>query len=1137
MLKFKESFAQVLKMEPLFKDCSCCEKIALPAESNTRPFLHAAELLLSDFTGNSNPLNIQGLFIFPKSIKKIGTQEERGFKAEYKVYKKLQQSNLQMYVFYTLLGLRRNENDSKNEELGDFLIITKSSLIIIDVKASEENVTLKNILSNAHVDQQEKVIKHIESYLQNHNCKYETGFKFESDLVYYFNVYPNTNSRIKLGRQANLFKNALFEDDYMQTIEELSVKTIKPDLIGEKCEYSLRTLLAWFYGTYLRLCLKSDSLKTETNLTVKRELNKEYKLPAKRRNKDIAGIFLTPAQKAVVDSDERYLHIIGLPGTGKTYCLLLKMVKEFFEIWQLYMKNSKENKEIIVVYHRDMITLQYIQEIFWQTVKKQLEQKRIIREEGMSHLVKFVFERDCIDIDTKLPFLAENYDSEIKFKVFCDDVSTDTLDFNHVNRTSEIFKAVDRSNFCWWTSYSAIPILRNFYRPFSLLKLKDNTIYECNKHVYLTDSLRYTASIHSLINVLITLSEDTDLSRLGLPRFRKNDFSPGTRVVGEIPKFVSVADYKEMAVEVQKLFQSLVEDEHLESNDIAVITCLIPYASSEESGVKTDEAINPIQDDEGLSLFDRQKAFPIYPERRSDPDDSKDGSVLNSTNVHSISFAYENITKRVNDTQVSYSYAFELRGREVNYVIVCVTKDAHYFPLSNRNIINKPSNNWEEYRIFDIIEAVTRAISGVTIFYIDGDSQLSNIASSTKKAYPAICTNSTYKNIISLRDIVKDCVPFSVDTVNNLNSVNAAYDFLFFHFNYHSLRFPGISLQWPIGLRAGCNFDCIDNLMKELGCNDNSESLFKDLFIKIIIFGQIISLLRTILDNFDEYKTTSIYYNNKEFKIDVEDIDLKEYLQDWMKKLEKTTVKEAVNFLTGDITQFSSLVKTLVFVIETKLFPFIPVICQNPCFNLSYPVWIYETSHSRKITFFDEEEEIIDTIFHDTKEGGIIIENENYDQAKEQLEVFLNLIQRFKSNSEKVSIDEESSEPSYMEIIDKLHRISNWLPFGINLSLYADTKSLYFDRLFCLLESCIAETNDSKGKTSDFVKEIGTLIECNLDLFKFNIKQINRDCRFQMFIFEFPGWVAGFSDDVLSAAKKLNQMLLGFQKLYSELIP
>ena len=114
--------------DPLY-ECSCCEKIRLPAEQSPRPFLQAAELCLLEYIGKSSLFDVDKLVLLPNPIGKIGSQRSRGFKAEYKVYCELKQLKHNIYVFYIL------QYNHDNEKFGDFLLITKSSVIILEVKA------------------------------------------------------------------------------------------------------------------------------------------------------------------------------------------------------------------------------------------------------------------------------------------------------------------------------------------------------------------------------------------------------------------------------------------------------------------------------------------------------------------------------------------------------------------------------------------------------------------------------------------------------------------------------------------------------------------------------------------------------------------------------------------------------------------------------------------------------------------------------------------------------------------------------------------------------------------------------------------------------------------------------------------
>jgi hypothetical protein len=109
---------------------------------------------------------------------------------------------------------------------------------------------------------------------------------------------------------------------------------------------------------------------------IKKALDEEYrKKKRKKTNREVAGIFLTPAQKVIVECDHPFLVIKGLPGTGKTYCLIFKMVNVFLELLQLHRDQPHRSKELIIVFHRNKNTIHWIREMFLQTLKKQIERQ------------------------------------------------------------------------------------------------------------------------------------------------------------------------------------------------------------------------------------------------------------------------------------------------------------------------------------------------------------------------------------------------------------------------------------------------------------------------------------------------------------------------------------------------------------------------------------------------------------------------------------------------------------------------------------------------------------------------------------------------------------------------------------------
>lgn len=230
---------------PECSDLSCCPPIKLPAEQHERPFLKAAELCLLEYIGKSSLWDIDRLVLLPNPIGKIGSQEQSGFKAEYKVYSELEQLKHNIYVFYSL--------QDKNEELSDFLLITKSSIIILEVKAfalkdnpSEKDYEImeKTILKEGiPLTQKERVTGNIRKFLADHGC-------CDSLSIHFFYLYVNsirpkpTDCNFELFNSNILFKDALFQDNYLEKINELCVEGLDPVSVDEKSRYAIRTLLA-----------------------------------------------------------------------------------------------------------------------------------------------------------------------------------------------------------------------------------------------------------------------------------------------------------------------------------------------------------------------------------------------------------------------------------------------------------------------------------------------------------------------------------------------------------------------------------------------------------------------------------------------------------------------------------------------------------------------------------------------------------------------------------------------------------------------------------------------------------------------------------------------------------------------------
>ena len=254
-------------------------------------------------------------------------------------------------------------------------------------------------------------------------------------------------------------------------------------------------------------------------------------------------------QKLIVECDHPFLEITGMPGTGKTYCLILKMVRVFIELWQLHKEQNHKEKELIVVYNRNERTIRFIKKMFQRLVENQMS--RIDDKKEIQKFIIFVGGQNCQDIDTGENFVVHQYDTRTRFKIFFDDVNWDHFGLFYGERPAkEMAYAILRSNFCWYTSYRTMIIIMNQYRP------KEIRVYQ----VHLTDSLRYPGSIHAVLNQL----------HARINGGFSPGFSPGTRIIGEKPHFVSVKNCRAMEVKVHELLQKFDKND-IKRDEIAVI--------------------------------------------------------------------------------------------------------------------------------------------------------------------------------------------------------------------------------------------------------------------------------------------------------------------------------------------------------------------------------------------------------------------------------------------------------------------------------------------------------------------------------------------------------------------------------------
>ncbi|XP_065583840.1 uncharacterized protein LOC136042839 [Artemia franciscana] len=838
--------------EDLF-ECSCCGKIQLPGEKETRPFLQAAEQVLLDYIDKSCLFDIDKLVLVPEVIGKIGSQGLHGFEAEYKVYNQLKQLTLPIYIFYSL------KPNNKTEELGDFLLITKSSIIVLEVKARKlnENASkqdLEKFLKETILKegkkktQKDRVSEDIRKFLARHNSS-------ESPTIHYFYLFVNSNCPKPTDSNFEFFdsnvilkNNTLFQDNYLQEVTQLCTEEVESVSMDEKCNYSIRTLLAWFYGSHLSylniskdVFNESKGLMIQWNIlspseNIKKLLDEEYKPKSPKKykreenkkknknnqetNKDIAGIFLTPLQKVIAECDLPFLQIIGLPGTGKTYILILKMVRVFLELWQSHKKQNKEMKEVIIVYHRNEKTLRFIQNTFWQTIKKHIEiqkgnnkQEIHFKELTLSKLIRFIggkrptVQSMCSSYSKEL-FQVEQYVLGTKFKVFCDDVGSCHAELflgvftDNQHGLFEIIKAIQQSNFCWITSYSIVPPVKNVYCPLSCLRVNGQEIYDSSRYVHLTDSLRYTGSIHAILNQLYTSSSSKYRERIS-----SLDFRPGTQVIGEKPQFISVKDCSTMKAKVQELLHKL-DKEGFERKEIAVIRTdkmrdevkfRMEMFKSVMGCAKKDDRITP--------NFLRDLEYLMNTLNIGDED-------LEIEDAHLISTAHE---------QSHIGETFSLRGIEFNHVIICVLNNSFsfpdrdkiisetwslynrmskergsFFPISARinvefiNLMNYLNSSFDEENLYnlmdDLTETISRAVTSATVVYKDGNKLLAEIADRFKTCSPEICPDSSYKKKYESEKIFRENGRLNLVEIYNSPCLDWMFPFYFLYFRYHFVR-------------------------------------------------------------------------------------------------------------------------------------------------------------------------------------------------------------------------------------------------------------------------------------------------------------------------------------------------------------
>ncbi|KAK2712724.1 uncharacterized protein LOC136025136 isoform X2 [Artemia franciscana] len=484
-------------------------------------------------------------------------------------------------------------------------------------------------------------------------------------------------------------------------------------------------------------------------------------------------------------------------------------------------------KEVIIVYHRNEKTLRFIQNTFWQTIKKQIEiqngndkPKISFKELTLSKLIIFIggikpMVQAICSSDSKEFFYVEKYDLGTKFKVFCDDVRSVDIELFCTVFTSvltgnqhglfEIIKAINQSNFCWITSYSIVPPLKNVYCPLSCITVNAQEIYDSSRYIHLTDSLRYTGSIHAVLNQLYTSSSSNYQEGIC-----SQDFRPGTRVIGEKPQFICVKDYNTMKAKAQELLSKL-DKEGFERNEIAVI-------------VRTDK-----QRKMNLNIMEMQMEMAIDDDLIgcADKDDPittnflRDLVSINNALSEDLKIEDAHLISNARE-QAHIGESFSLRGMEFNHVIVCVLNNSSSFPDRDK-LFPKTSNDliervWKEYGslidinvsdinlvsclncfsddekcrhlglVDDLTEAISRAVTSVTVVYTESNILIAEIADRLETCSPEICPDSSYKEKYELEKIFREIERFNFVGIYNSPCLNWTFPFYFLYFKYHFLR-------------------------------------------------------------------------------------------------------------------------------------------------------------------------------------------------------------------------------------------------------------------------------------------------------------------------------------------------------------
>ncbi|KAK2715026.1 hypothetical protein QYM36_009875 [Artemia franciscana] len=466
------------------------------------------------------------------------------------------------------------------------------------------------------------------------------------------------------------------------------------------------------------------------------------------------------------------------------------MVQVFLKLWKEVDGNPRNSNELILLIHENEEMLIKIRESFWNSIDK-----RIGIHDSMKKLVKFAYSAYFVDFDRSDESILKIPGKDKIFKLFLDD----TVDFSHIRRMSgydPMLKLTSNSNFCWFTTYTILPSLQTLLRPFSLLEIKDDAIHEICQYACLTDTLRFTASIHDLTDAVLSsisthryLQWDDLRTRVEIIN-GYNGYKSGTRVVGVPCDLYQVQSHSDMVDKVVAIVEAYITTGKFRIDDIAVIK-ISEYFDTVNMTIEEITNITDKKEEKFVPSL-RQRLKPILNDK----------------------------FWRFKDNIQSPS---RLRGREMECVIVCVLES-----------LSSPENveDIQAIQAFQVLEAITRANSAVTVFYLEGNQQIKTVHENLQNKMPSISPSNIYRkqnSSVMRKHQPQKLMSFLID-----DAVQVMTIFFRFHTAYHTII--GQEKLWPV-----CDLRCVGHLKSNMRFEVSSTvvTAFWDLFYLTLLTGQI----------------------------------------------------------------------------------------------------------------------------------------------------------------------------------------------------------------------------------------------------------------------------------------------------------